>query len=137
MYISTGFDGKLFNLRKLKAKTKTRDFYVHEQLYTSNSALVTSSQANPQVMIVQFITTAKSLGLTINLTKTEVMHQLPPGTAPTLPSIGLDEQVLTDVQHFCYLDSTVSVDMKINREVERQIAVATAAFCWLRSKVWS
>ena len=33
--------------------------------------------------------------------------------------------------------STVSVDMNINREVERQFAVATAAFGWLRNKVWS
>ena len=88
-------------------------------------------------MLVQFSTTARSLGLTINLTKTEVMCQLPPGTAPTLPSIAHDEWVLTDVQHFCYLGSTVSVDTKINREVERQIVVATAAFGQLRNKVWS
>ena len=121
VYISTRFDGTLFNLRRLKSKTKTRDFCVHELLHADDSALVTSSKADPQAMLVQFSATAKSLGLTINLTKTEVMWQLPPGTVPTPPSIVLDKWVLMDVQHFCYLGSTVCVDMKSTEKLKGRL----------------
>ncbi|XP_065056346.1 uncharacterized protein LOC135684641 [Rhopilema esculentum] len=65
--IRTRGEGDLFNLRRLKAKSKTREKLIRKLLFADDSALVTHS--------LQAMQASKRFGLTINTKKTEVLIQ--------------------------------------------------------------
>ena len=54
VFIRTRSDGKLFNARRLKAKTLTRNVCARELLYADDSAMVSHSEAELQNMLDAF-----------------------------------------------------------------------------------
>ena len=136
VYLRTRTDGKLYNASRLKAKTLTRTVCARELLYADDSAMVSHSETELQGMLDAFHSAAQSLGLTINTKKTEVMLQPPRYSDYADPKLLLDGKLLQAVDNFTYLGSTVSSDNSLDKEVERRISAATAAYGKLQSKVW-
>ena len=72
-----------------------------------------------QQMSDLFSAAAVSFGHTINLTKTEVMHQTSPNdtSAQTEVNIVLNGVRLNEVPHFTYLGSILSNDALLDKEI--------------------
>ena len=75
IYIHTRSDGKLFNLARLKAKTKVRKVLIREMLFADDAALTAHSQVQLQILVTALADACRDFGLTISLNKTEIMGQ--------------------------------------------------------------
>ena len=104
------FDGNIFNLRRLQAKTKVQTDVLDELLYADV--------------------------ITISTKKTEVVHQPAPGKPYNEPTITVNGQKLKVVDKFTYLGSTLSRAVHIDDEITARIAKASVAFGRLRANVW-
>ena len=130
------FDGGLFNLRRLQAKTKIQTGTVCELLFADDSALAAGSEADMQHTVNLFSSACDNFGLTISTKKTEVMYQPAPGKPYAEPTITVNKEKLPAADNFTYLGSTLSRSANIDAEVNNRIAKASAAFGRLRCKVW-
>ena len=138
VHITTRSDGRLFNLARLKAKTKTRRELVTELLFADDTALVAHDQDQIQRMVNVFAETAGKMGLQINTQKTEVLYQPAPHSDETeMPQIVVDGEVLKVVGNFKYLGSTVTADNRADREIACRIQSASASFGKLEQKLWN
>ena len=129
-------DAGLFNLRRLKAKTKTQITRVCELLFADDCALNTKNHADMQQCMDLFATACTDFGLTISTKKTEIMYQPAPGEQHYHPHITVYDQPLSSVERFTYLGSTLSRCVHIDDEVNSRIAKASSAFGRLRPSVW-
>ena len=77
--INYRMDGKLFNLRRLKAKTKVMSEIIKDFLFADDCALNAGSEEDMQDSVDKFSTACSHFGLTISIKKTEVLYQPPPG----------------------------------------------------------
>ena len=130
-------DGKLFNLRRLQAKTKVHTGTINEFLFADDCALNATSEVDMQHSVDKFSEACSNFGLTISTKKTEVMHQPAPGKPYVEPNIHVNGQRLNAVDKFTYLGSTLSSSVVIDDEINARIAKASVAFGRLRSNVWS
>ena len=124
-------NGRLFNLRRLKAKTMVQMDSVRDLLFADDCALYAGSQSDMQHRLDLFSTACDNVGLFISIKKTEVMHQPAPGKAYAEPTITVNGQKLSAVDRFTYLRSNLSRAVQIDDEVDTSIA-----FGRLRSNVW-
>jgi hypothetical protein len=130
-------DGKLFNLARLKARTKVRRLNVRELLYADDAALVAESIDGLREMTNRFAEASNRFGLQINTEKTVVMYQPPPGASYETPVVNVGDVVLEDVSTFVYLGSSISNSNSPDAEVLRRIQAASVAFGRLKHKVWN
>ena len=130
-------DGKLFNLRRLQAKTKVQEDIVRDLLFADDCALNARTQSDMQESMDLFSTACNDFGLTISTKKTEVMHQPAPGVPYTEPTITIGGEKLAVADKFIYLGSTLSRTVTIDEEVTFRIAKASTAFGRLYSNVWN
>ena len=79
---------------------------------------------------------ARIFGLKINIKKTEVMYQPPPGSTDPGLDIQINGENLKNVKNFKYLGTTVSNNNKHDAELELRISNASKAFGRLRDRVW-
>ncbi len=70
-------DGNLFNLARLRAKSRCREICVQELLCADDTALVVQSLEYLQIMLDRFLTTSEAFEVTINIGKTEVLLIIP------------------------------------------------------------
>ena len=75
IYIRTRGDGSLFNLARLRAKTKVRPVLIREMLFADDEALTAQSEEALQRLIDRLAHACNEFGLTISLKKTNVMAQ--------------------------------------------------------------
>jgi len=138
VYIRTRTDGKLFNLARLRAKTKTREMCIRELLYADDSALVSNDPAEMQNIVDRFSSAADMFGLKINISKTEVLYQPPPygDRFNPQPEIRVHGEPLKSTESFTYLGSTVTTTNLPDLEVERRIQSATKAYGALAKRLW-
>ena len=136
MKIKFRTDGRLFNLRRLQAKTKVEEESVRDLLFADDCALNDATEAQMQQSMDCFSTACDNFGLTISTKKTEVLHQPAPHKQYVAPKITVNGEVLKAVEKFTYLGSTLSRSATIDDEVEMRIAKASSAFGQLRSTVW-
>ena len=118
------FDGKLFNLRRLQAKSKVQTEELDEFLFADDMAKGAPTEENMQ-----------KGDLTISIKKTEVVYQPAPGK-PYKPTITVKDQRLQVVDKFTYLGGTLSRVVHIDDEVNARISKASAAFGRLRGSIW-
>ena len=85
--INYRMDGKLFNLRQLKAKTKVMSEIIKDFLFADDCALNAGSEEDMQESVDKFSTACSNFGLTISIKKTEVLNQPPPGKIISEPNI--------------------------------------------------
>ena len=105
IYIRYRLDGSLFDLRRLTAKTKTLERLLLEALFADGCAIMAHKEHHLQVIVDKFSEAAKTFGLTISITKTEVLLQPAPATLPQQPCITIDGTKLKNVESFKYLGS--------------------------------
>jgi len=130
-------DAKLFNLRRLQAKTKVHACTINDLLFADDCALNAISEDKMQHSVNLFAEACSNFGLTISTKKTEVIHQPAPGKTYVEPNIYVNDQRLNVVDKFTYLGSTLSRSVVIDDEVNTRIAKASVAFGRLHSSVWN
>ena len=130
------FDGKLFNLRRLKAKSKVQTEVLDEFLYADGMAKCVPTEEKMQKGVDQVSDSCDSYDLTISIKKTEVVYQPAPGKPYKEPTITVKGQRLQVVDKFTYLASTLSRVVHIDDEVNARIAKASAAFGRLYGSIW-
>ena len=117
VYIQFRTDGKLFNLRRLQAKTKVFEAILREFLFADDCALRANSHEDMQYITDRFAAACRRFGLTISLGKTEAMFRPSPSqaaNAPPPPPIVINNTVIKTVDRLCYLGSTVTSSGSLN-----------------------
>uniref|UniRef100_A0A5F8G576 RNA-directed DNA polymerase n=1 Tax=Monodelphis domestica TaxID=13616 RepID=A0A5F8G576_MONDO len=135
VYIKYRLDGSLFDLRRLTAKTKTTERLILEVLFADDCALMAHQENHLQTIVDRFSTATKLFGLTISLSKTEVLFQPAPGRPTNQPCITIDGTQLSNVNTFKYLGSTIANDGSLDHEINARIQKASQALGRLRCKV--
>ena len=130
------FDGKLFNLRRLQAKSKVKTEVLDEFLFADDMAKGAPIEEKMQKGVDQVSDSRDSYDLTISIKKTEVVYQPAPGKPYKEPTITVKGQRLQVVDKFTYLGSTLSRVVHIDDEVNARIAKASAALGRLRGSIW-
>ena len=130
------FDGNVFNLRRLQAKTKVQTDVLDELLYADDMDKNANTEAKMQRAMDQVSQSCDNYDLTISTKKTEVVHQPVPGKPYNEPTITVNGQKLKVVDKFTYLGSTLSRAVHIDDEITARIAKASVAFGRLRANVW-
>ena len=129
-------DGRLFNLNRFKAKSKISRTSIVELQYADDNAIVAHTETELQSILDAFARAYKLLGLSINVKKTKVLHQPPPDSSITPPTITINNTVLENVDKFPYLGSHLSSKADIDSEVHHRICCAGGAFAKLRRRVF-
>ena len=132
VYLHTRSDGRLFNLARLRAKTKVSSITIREALLADDAALATHTEAALQRLVDRLAHACSEFGLTISLKKTEVMSQ---GTESP-PSIHIGDYHLNPVSQFQYLGSTISFNLSLEPEISARIAKAAGMMSKLQKRVW-
>ena len=130
-------DGKLFNLKRLQAKTKTRIESIRDFLFADDCALIASTELDMQHSVNLFSAACTNFGLTISTKKTEVLYQPTSSSDQNEPSISANGLKLSNVNRFTYLGSTLSQEVHIDDEVNTRIARASSSFGRLQTTVWN
>ena len=86
-------------------------------------------------MTTKFLNAAKSYGLQISVTKTEVMYQPAPGTPYVEPTITIDNLQLPITKQFKYLSSVLSNDAQMDEDIMARISKASSAYGHLQERV--
>ena len=130
------FDGKLFNLRRLQAKSKVQTKVLDEFLFAVDMAKGARTEENMQNGVDQVSDSYDSHDLTISIKKTEVVYQPAPRKTYKETTITVKGQQLQVVDKFTYLGRTLSRVVHIDDEVNARIAKASAAFGRLCGNYW-
>ena len=104
IYLKTRSDGILFNLLRLKVKSKCEMKCLHEFLFADDEAITSHSSGDLQYLMNRFHTACQCFGLMISLKKTQTLGQ----GVNKLPSISLSGYKLDAVHNFIYLGLTIS-----------------------------
>ena len=131
--LRTRSDGRLFNLGRLRAKTKVREALIRDMLFVDDAAVTTHTQQELQALMDRFSQACKDFGLTISLKKTNVLGQ----DTMELPAITIDDYELDVVEQFTYLGSTITNNLSLDTEIDKRIGKAAATLARLISRVWT
>ena len=104
-----------------------------------DNAIVAHSEEDLQEAVDAFQYAFSSLGLRLNAKKTQILYQPNPNKPKQniqQPCIVADGEFLENVEHFSYLGSTLSSNANIDKEVEKRIHSASAAYSRLRRRVF-
>ena len=132
VYVRTRSDGKLFNIARLRAKTKAYVVLIWELLFAGDVALTSHSEEGLQHLVDKLSHACKKFGLTISLRKTNILAQ----SAESPPVITIDNTELEVVDIFTYLGSIVSSSTSLDAEISCRIAKAAAVMAKLSKRVW-
>ena len=132
IYLHTRHDGKLFNLRRLRAKTKVTCVLIREMLFADDAALVSHTQKGLQCLMDRFLKACMEFALIISTKKTEITAQ----DTEIPPSVYIDGSNLSVVDNFKYLRSTISSNLSLNVEINAHIGKAAPVMAKLNKMVW-
>ena len=135
VYVRFRYDGSIFDLRRLSAKTKTLNSLIQEALFADDCALMAHKPGDLQAMLNSFSDASKQFGLSISLEKTEVLFQRAPNSVAPQPPIFIDDVELKVVDSFKYLGSMISVDGSLDKEIAYRISKASQALGRLRNRL--
>ena len=133
IYLRTRSDGKLFNVSRLKAKTRVREVCLRDFLFADDAAVITHTEEELQRPMQSFTVTCEDFGLTVSLSKTQVMGQ----DVDAPPSISIHEYELKAVHEFAYLGSTVTHSLSLETELNKRIGKAASTLSRLTKRVWT
>ena len=103
IYLHTRRDGSLFNLARLRAKTKMRKVLVPEMLFADDTAIRAHTETALQELINCFAHAYSQFGLTISIKKTNILGQ----DVSATPIISIGDCTL----EFTYLGSDISSNL--------------------------
>ena len=75
VYLYTQSDGRLFNLARLRAKTKVRHVTIGKAIFVDDAALATRAEEVLQRLIDHFAHACDEFGLTISIKTAEMIEQ--------------------------------------------------------------
>jgi hypothetical protein len=130
--LHTRSDGRLFNLARLRARTKVRKIIIRELLFADDAAIITHDHQELQNLLDKFSQACKDFGLTISLQKTKVLGQ----AVDISPAVTIDDYELAVEHQFTYLGSIVSNNLTLDSEINNRVGKAAAVFAQLRKRVW-
>ena len=125
-------DGKLFNLARLRWKTKVSQVLLRDFLFADDAALVAHSDDDLQNLLDDFSNACDDFGLTISLQKTKIMTQ---GTDAS-SSLSIKDYALEVVNSFTYLGSTITRTTSLDSEIGKRIGYAATNMSKLSQRVW-
>ena len=135
VFIRTRTSGSLFNLARLKAKTKTIEVLLRELLFADDAAVVAHNESVLQLMLDNLERACTLFSLSMNINKTVVMRQAT-GTSLDPVNITLNGDPLEVVDRFNYLGSTFTSSLSLDEEVNIRIGKAATTFGGLSKRVW-
>ena len=133
IFLRTRSDGKLFNLSRLRAKTKVQMRLLRDFLFADDAAITTHTAEDLQQLLDRFATACNAFGLTISLKKTQVMGQ----DVDEPPSVSITDYELEAVHEFVYLGSTIADNLSLETELNRRIGKAATTLSRLTKRVWT
>ena len=133
VYLHWRSDGSLFNLARLRAKTKVKRTLIRDLLFADDAALVAHSESTLQIMMEHLSQACKAFSLEISTKKTVTLTQ--DGTNEG--KIILDNKPLEAVKKFCYLGSTITSTTSLDEEINVRIGKAATAFGRLSKRAWN
>ena len=71
--IRTRTDGKVYNIARLRAKTKVREILIREMLFADDAALTSHTETGLQELVNRLSHACKEFGLSISLKKTNIL----------------------------------------------------------------
>ena len=124
------FNGKLFNLRGLQAKSKVHTEVLDEFRFVHDMAKGVPTEEKLQKVKIKYLTPETAM--------TSQSASKRPSTWQALQGAHhySEKSRLQVVDKFTYIESTLSRVVHIDDEVNARIAKASAAFGRLRSSVW-
>ncbi len=131
--LHTRCDGNFFSLARLRARTRAKHVLVRELLYAADAAFMAYTEQEIQEMCNSFAAACTEFRLTISLSKTVVMAQ----NVPAPPHVNINGTVLSVVEKFVYLCSTLSANNSLDSELNTRIGRASTTFGRLQSRVWN
>ena len=132
IYLHSRSDGKLFNVARLRAKTKVEKILIRDMLFADDAAVATHSEHQLQSLMDRFSQACKDFGLTMSLKKTNVLAQ----GAESQPKISVDNYELEAVNQFTYLGSTISSNISLDAEIDKRVGKAATTLARFSSRVW-
>ena len=132
LYLYTRTPRKLFNLNRLKAKTKLKSVLVRELLYADDAAIVAESANELQTLIDKLDDACQKFGLSISQNKTKVLAQ----NSEIVPCITIGGHPLEVVDEFCYLGAKISSNVLLDGDINSRIAKAMGTMAKLKKRVW-
>ena len=133
IYLRTRTDGKLFNLSRLRAKTKVQLWCLRDFFFADDAAVTAHSAGDLQQLMARFSDACQDFGLTISLKKTQVMGQ----DTDSPPAISTNDHEPDVIHDFVYLGSTISYTLSLDAELNRRIGKAVATMTRLTKKAWN
>ena len=127
-------DRSLFDLQKLKSRTKTSDINIIELQYADDCALLANSEEDLHMLLDRVNMFYGKFGLKLSTEKTEIMYSQIDGRRNV--SIDVNGAALKSVDSFKYLGSYLSADCSLDKEIENRVARASASFGRFRSRVF-
>ena len=75
IFLRTRSDGRLFNLSRLRAKTKVREAMIRDMLFADDAGIATHTEEELQLLMDRLSAACKEFGLIISLPKTKILSQ--------------------------------------------------------------
>ena len=94
--------------------------YVRDLLFADDAAIITHTQEDLQQLLDRFSEACRHFGLTIGLAEIQVMGQ----DIKEIPLLFIHNYKLEVVHEFVYLESTITDNLSINSELNKQIGKA-------------
>ena len=112
----TRSDGRLFDLGRLRAKTKVLEALIRDMLFADDAAVMTHAQQELQALMDRFPQACKDFGAAISLKKTNFLGQ----DTVELPAVTIDDYELDVVKQFAYLSSTITDNLSLDTEIDKR-----------------
>ena len=132
VYLHSRSDSFLFNISRLRAKTKTRTVTIRDLLYADDVAIVSDQQDGLQRLMDKFSDACDLFSLTISQKKTQVMGQ----ASPAPPCITVSGKELEVAHQFQYLGSTTTDTLSLDVELSKCTGKALTTLSKLTKRVW-
>ena len=136
IFLNYRMDRSLFDLQKLKARTKTQSAWFLELQYADDCALLAHSQEELQQMVTIAAELYAKFGLEINARKTEVLSWTGENAVTSTSDTLISGTPLVNTDSFKYLGSYISSDCKLDAEINNRICQAARAYGRLQSRVF-
>ena len=128
-------DRSLFDIKKLKAKTKISKTRLLEFQYADDCALVADSPEILQSVLNCIDALYRRMGLSINVQKTEILKFNSADTEADA-QLNIRQEPLKEVTSFKYLGSHISNNCTLDDEIDFRIGRASSAYGRLRKRVF-
>ena len=133
IFLRTRSDGRLFNLSRLRARTKVREAMIIDMLFADDAAIAAHTEEELQHLMDRLSSACEEFGLIISLPKTKILSQ----GSSSKPSIKIDSYELGVVEEFPYLGSTISESLSLDSEINKRIGRAAGTLSKLTDRVWA